>query len=141
MGYYIKLGRILCLDDEPTVPSVFKYVLEPAGYEILITSNSTEALRILNAEPVDLLIQDLMRPGINGFDLYAILKADERLQHIPVVVCSGHPESRRKFLNRYPEVLGVLEKPFKLASLLDAVRTAMPSHKQVTSSRLRQSIK
>jgi chemosensory pili system protein ChpA (sensor histidine kinase/response regulator) len=126
MGYYIKLRRILCLDDEPTLIAEFKYILEAAGYEVLTTTSTTEAMRILRTEPVDLLIQDLMRPDISGFSLYAFLKADARLQHVPVVICSGHPESRRKFRARYPEVSVVFGKPFKIDSLLDAVKKAIP---------------
>jgi len=84
-------------------------------------------MRILLTEPIDLLIQDLARPGINGFELYAKLKADERLQNIPVVICSGHDVSRKKFLDRYPEVAGVLAKPFDVEMLLDVVRKALLS--------------
>jgi CheY-like chemotaxis protein len=77
-------------------------------------------------EQVDLLIQDIARPRMNGFDLYARMKTDEQLLHIPVVICSGHPESCKEFQHRYPEVSSVLEKPFEVPRLLDAVRRALP---------------
>ncbi len=109
--------RILCVDDEPLTLAVYRRVLEPHGYEVLTTTDSAEAMRILSTEPIDLLIQDLARPGINGFEFYAMLKSDERLRSIPVVICSGHDESRSTFLDRYPEVVAVLEKPFDVAHL------------------------
>jgi DNA-binding response OmpR family regulator len=82
-------------------------------------------MRIMLREPVDLLIQDLGRPGINGFELYAMLKANERLKDMPVVICSG--ASTGKFLDRYPNVEGALDKPFDVEHLVDVVRTALRS--------------
>jgi len=120
-----KPARILCLDDEPAPLEAYKCVLVPHGYEVVTALDSIEALRIMVKEPVDLLIQDLGRPGINGFELYAMLKANERLKNIPVVICSG--ASTRKFLDRYPNVEGALEKPFDVVQLLDVVRKALRS--------------
>ncbi len=121
--------RILCVDDEPCALSVYKHVLEPHGYEVLTTTDSAEAMRILLTEPIDLLIQDLARPAINGFELYMMVKAHERLQNLPVVICSGYEGSRRKFLSYWPDVAAVLEKPFEVEHLVDVVRKALlPRH-------------
>jgi len=123
----MKRERILCMDDEPALLDAYKYILEPHGYEVVTALDSIEALRIMLREPVDLLIQDLARPAVNGFELYAMLRANERLKNIPVVICSGHGESRRKFLDRYPDVAAVLVKPVIAEALLDTVRKALPS--------------
>jgi CheY-like chemotaxis protein len=120
-----KLARILCLDDDPSPPAAFKCVLEPHGYEVVTTTSSMEALRIMQTEAVDLLIQDVYRPDMSGITLYGMMKADERLQNIPVVICSGN--GVRKFLDHYPDVAGVLEKPFEVKHLLDVVRKALRS--------------
>ena len=117
--------RILCLDDEPAPPAALKSVLEPHGYEVVTTTSSMEALRIMQTTAVDLLIQDVYRPDMSGITLYGIMKADERLQNIPVVICSGN--GVRKFLDRYPKVEGALEKPFDVGHLLDVVRKALKS--------------
>ena len=130
MGNDKKPRRILCLDDEPVPLAALKYVLEPCGYEVVTTCSSAEAMRILRTETVDLLIQDLARPDINGFELCGALKANERLQHIPVVICSGHDGSRRRFQERYPDVSGVLAKPFEVDHLLDIVKTRMATSQE-----------
>jgi CheY-like chemotaxis protein len=122
-----KAVRILCLDDEPAPLGAYKSVLEPHGYEVVTTLDSIEALRIMLREPVDLFIQDLARPVLNGFDLYAMMKVNKRLQNIPVVICSGHDDSLRKFLDRYTDVEGALQKPFDVQYLLDVVRKALGS--------------
>lgn len=120
-------SRILCLDDEPSPLQSFKCVLEPLGYEVLTTLSSTEALRIMRTEPVDLLIQDIARPDINGIELYGIMKSDERLQNIPVVVHSGFEGNRKRFLERYPEVAAVIAKPYQVDHLLEVIRKALRS--------------
>jgi CheY-like chemotaxis protein len=120
-------ARILCLDDEPGPLGAYKCILEPLGYEVLTTRSSTEALRIMRTETVDLLIQDLSRPDINGIELYGIMKSDERLQHIPVVVCSGYDVNRKRFRELYPEVAPVIEKPYEIDHLLEVVRKALRS--------------
>jgi twitching motility two-component system response regulator PilH len=117
--------RILCLDDEPVMLAFLKEILQPHGYEAVTTSDSSKALTILWTETVDLLIQDIARPDISGFKVYELLKANERLKNIPVVICSGHGESRRKFLECYPDVAYVLEKPVDSEQLLDVVRKAL----------------
>lgn len=122
-----KPERILCLDDQAAPLDTYKYILEPHGYEVVTALDSIEALRIMVNEPVDLLIQDLARPGINGFELYAMLKANERLQNIPVVICSGDDQFLNRFLDCYPKVEGALEKPFDVERLVDVVRIALRS--------------
>jgi CheY-like chemotaxis protein len=121
----LRTQRILCVDDEQSPLETYKYVLEPHGYEVVTALDSITALRIMEKEPVDLLIQDLGRPGINGFELYEMLKANERLKNIPVVICSG--ASTKKFLERYPNVEGALDKPFDVEHLVDVVRMALRS--------------
>ncbi len=119
--------RILCLDDEPSPLASYKYILEPQGYEVLTARNSVEALEIMLKEPVDLLIQDLARPEMFGIDLYRLMKATKRLEHIPVVNISGSPECRKRFLDRYPNTAVVLAKPFTVEVVLDVVRKALQS--------------
>jgi CheY-like chemotaxis protein len=117
--------RILCVNDEPSPLASLKYVLEPQGYEVLTTTDGTEAVRILLTKPVDLLIQNVARPFMNGFELYAMMQANERLRNVPVVIYSAYHESRRKFLDRYPDVAAVLEIPWTVEHILDVVRKAV----------------
>jgi len=120
--------RILCLDDEPAPLDAYTHVLEPHGYEVLTTESSTEALEIMRREPIDLLIQDIARPGINGIELYGIMKSDERLRGIPVVVCSGaHCE---EFLAQYSDAAAVLAKPFDVELLRSVVGKILQSKMQ-----------
>jgi CheY-like chemotaxis protein len=122
-----KQYRILCLDDEPAVVNAHKQILESHGYEVLTACSSKQALEIMLREPVGLLIQDIARPGINGIELCGVMKSDERLRGIPVVICSGYEGNRNRLLGQCPEVAAVLGKPFEVNLLLGVVRKTLES--------------
>lgn len=120
-------ARILCLDDEPAPLHCYKLILKNCGYEVLTTQSSREALDIMSKERIDLLIQDIARPDINGIELYGVMKSDERLRHIPVVICSGYEGNREKFLKQHQDAAAVIAKPIEPKHLIDVVRKALGS--------------
>lgn len=113
------------MDDEPEMGKLYGICLKGLGYEVLTATSSKEALDILLAQPVDLLIQDLGRPDIDGIELYGVLKAVRRLQKIPIIICSGSTEDRKESLNRCTDIAAVLSKPFDVKTLLDVIRKAL----------------
>jgi adenylate cyclase len=84
------MAIILHLDDEPLMLDLGEVLLNGAGHEVLSVTNSFEALHLLRHEPIDLFIQDLCRPDMDGKTLYQILKADSNLRDIPVLITSGN---------------------------------------------------
>ncbi len=82
---------ILLLNDERGLRDLVKYLLLEAGYRVLPAASNTEALALLNDEKIDVLIQDIIRPGGNGLELYWRLRLDESLSRIPVMILSYWP--------------------------------------------------
>ena len=78
---------ILCVDDEPTSLFVRSRVLEKAGYEVLSAKSATAALEILRSRSVDLVLTDLLMPGLSGADLAREVKTQK--PSLPVVLFSG----------------------------------------------------
>jgi two-component system cell cycle sensor histidine kinase/response regulator CckA len=78
---------ILCVDDEPTSLFVRSRVLEKAGYEVLSAKSATAALEILQSYSVDLVLTDLLMPGLSGADLAREVKTQK--PSLPVVLFSG----------------------------------------------------
>ena len=78
---------ILCVDDEATPLMLRKSVLEKLGYEVVPALSGAEALQILDARSVDLVLTDLLMPGISGTDLARQVKQTKPA--IPVVLFSG----------------------------------------------------
>lgn len=78
---------ILCVDDEAIPLALRKSVLETNGYRVITASSGTEALAILERQPVDLVLTDLLMPGLSGMDLARETK--QRHPHLPIVLYSG----------------------------------------------------
>ena len=83
------MPKILVLNDIPEILHVRGLILTFKGFQHLELTDAHEALRVLRQEPIDLFIQDLFRPGINGFDLYWLIKSDQMLRDIPILIDSA----------------------------------------------------
>jgi DNA-binding response OmpR family regulator len=122
------MTRILSLDDDPEMLQLIGLPLELAGYKHLRAGSAHKALAILRSQPIDLLTQDCLRPGMNGADLYRRLKSDESLCRIPVLFISAlrQPE----FAARCRTVYGddYLVKPCRSQELLATVTSLMKRH-------------
>ena len=78
---------ILCVDDEPTSLFVRSRVLEQAGYEVVPAASAAEALEALKSRSIDLVLTDLLMPGMNGIELAREIKKQN--PSLPVVLFSG----------------------------------------------------
>jgi len=78
---------ILCVDDEPTSLFVRSRVLEQAGYEVVPAASAAEALEALKSRSIDLVLTDLLMPGMNGLELAREIKKQN--SSLPVVLFSG----------------------------------------------------
>jgi PAS domain S-box-containing protein len=79
---------VLVVDDEPAVRELLYYVLLQAGYRSLMAVDGPTALNMARVHNPDLIILDIMIPGISGLDVTSVLKADEATRDIPIVILS-----------------------------------------------------
>lgn len=123
------MAYILVVDDDADVRELLCRMLEQDGYAAAAASGGAQALRSIESDAPDLVITDVVMPGMDGFEVL------QRLRHLApqagVLVMSG---GGRLGLDLYLETarrLGasaVLRKPFTRAEMLDAVRRALPRH-------------
>jgi DNA-binding response OmpR family regulator len=114
-------SAILVVDDEPAVLSYVEQALDIEGYRVLTARDGTEALTILESEPVDLILADIEMPHMNGYQLYSRVIENPQWVAIPFVFLSGRSLESDV---RYGKELGVddyLTKPFEVADLLATV--------------------
>ncbi len=90
MGY-----RILIADDEPEIRELFRLYLEKDGYEVLEAGDGLQVLKILKIEKIDLLLLDIMMPGLDGF---AVLRQVRKENNIPVLILSARDTDADKIL-------------------------------------------
>lgn len=94
-----KQTRILIIDDDPDVHTVVKKILEPKSYQMISAYDGHEGLRKVVEERPDLIILDVIMPGMHGFDVCHELKTDEKyhfFSDIPVLMLTVYPDDREK---------------------------------------------
>ena len=109
--------RILVVDDEPDITALVAYHLARGGYRVSTAASGTEALRLARAERPDLVILDLMLPGVSGYDVLAELR---RLTTPATWASSCSPPAARRWTASAASPLGAddyLTKPFSPAEL------------------------
>ena len=111
--------KILVVDDEPFIVEMVVSRLKASGYNTISAGDGEEALAKARSENPDLIILDIMLPGMDGFQACAALKQDERYQRIPIILFTAKAgdEARQTGL----EDCGAdayMTKPFEAKSLL-----------------------
>lgn len=80
---------ILIVDDDPNNRELLSRRLQREGFPVLVAENGLQAIELMEAHPVDLLLLDVMMPGMNGYQVLERMKADPSLREIPVIMVSG----------------------------------------------------
>lgn len=116
--------KILIVDDEPDLLKVLLFRLEKMGYEVFGAVDGQEALELARKIIPDLIILDVYLPVIDGDEVVKILKNDEKLKHIPMLLISATITTLAK---RAIEsgADGYLTKPFEPEELIGAVKKAL----------------
>ena len=120
-----RLGRVLVVDDEPANVEILARRLESLGAETLRASNGESALKIAERELPDLVLLDIMMPGLDGYDVCRRLKVNDLTAPIPVIFVTARAESED--LSKGFEVGGVdyIRKPVEPIELSARVRSAL----------------
>jgi CheY-like chemotaxis protein len=107
------VARILIVDDEPDVRYLIRVILESAGHTVTEARHGAAGLTSVESAPPDLVITDVMMPGMNGLEFIERLRSDPNSAAIPILVVSGNSELATAANAR-------LRKPFLAQELLSA---------------------
>jgi CheY-like chemotaxis protein len=112
------MTRVLLVDDEPELLDVWSFALEFAGYEVARAYDGQTALLAVERQVPDLLVTDLMMPGMNGEDLCRAMRANPAWESVPIVLhTSAHVVSTGS-----PALWNaVLRKPAQMDAFLTTV--------------------
>lgn len=115
--------RILVVDDSITTRTLEKSILETYGYNVELAVDGTDALARLRHEDFDLVVTDLEMPRLNGFELCAAVKGDEKLKRIPIIMVTSveNPKDREKGMSQGADAY-VVKGKFDQTELLQTIR-------------------
>ena len=115
--------KVLVIDDEPEMLSLVKYTLEQGGFEVSTCDNGRTAWDEIAKVKPDVLILDVMLPGIDGYSLQLKISQDPGLKDLPIIILTALEPSKTLF-QKFPQVVGFMTKPFKTEELLKTVKSA-----------------
>lgn len=114
---------VLLADDDNSGRTIFRRVLEYEGFHVIEASDGLSALEVLKAEPVDLLLTDIVMPGLDGIEL--IERAHELQPQLRAIIMTGHKTNQTVISAFRNKACDFLSKPFHVDELLEAIHSAM----------------
>lgn len=118
-------ARVLIVDNEPANLRLIMSMLEPEGYALLTASSGEEALAIVEAQPPDLILLDIMMPGMNGYEVAGHIKRNFVTRNIPIILITALNDHRSKMLGLNAGAEDFLGKPVDRVELSLRVRNLL----------------
>jgi DNA-binding response OmpR family regulator len=117
--------RILVVDDEPDITALVAYHLAKAGFRVSTAHNGPDALKAAREERPDMIILDLMLPGISGYDVLAELRQREETRDVGVILLTARREEPDRIRGLTLGADDYLTKPFSPRELVARVRALL----------------
>jgi len=114
-------AAIMVVEDDMLCLRLLTITLSGSGYDVMPAANADEALKSLQGKLPLLIILDIIMPGMNGYDLCRMLKADKKTEVIPVIFCSGLTSEDDKVKGFEAGGIDYITKPYDFKHLLERV--------------------
>ncbi len=119
------MPRILVVDDDIKIVRLVRAYLEQAGYQVLTAHDGNAAMLLIRQERPDLVVLDLMMPGRDGWDVTRIVRGDESLAAIPIIMLTARVEDTDKILGLELGADDYITKPFNPREVVARVRAVL----------------
>ena len=119
------MPRVLIVDDSPTETYKFKEILEKHGFEIITAENGADGVSVARQELPDVVLMDVVMPGLNGFQATRQISKAEETKHIPVIIVTTKDQETDKVWGRRQGASDYLTKPVDEAVLLETIKRVM----------------
>lgn len=119
------MPRVLIVDDSPTETYKFKEILEKHGFEIITADNGADGVAVARQEKPDVVLMDVVMPGLNGFQATRQLSKGPDTQHIPVIIVTTKDQETDKVWGRRQGASDYLTKPVDETVLIATIKRVM----------------
>lgn len=120
--------NILVVDDTPANLEYLEEILDDAGYETRVAKSGEAAIRSIQAQVPNLILLDIMMPGIDGYETCRLLKEDDKFKDVPVIFLSAKGETMDKVKAFDLGAVDYLTKPFEAKEILVRIKTHLSIH-------------
>jgi twitching motility two-component system response regulator PilH len=126
-----KTTTVMVVDDSPTERAFMESVLKKGGYQVLAVSSGDAAIERSRTELPDVILMDVVMPGLNGFQATRAIKHENATRHIPVIICSTKDQESDKVWGLRQGAVAYLTKPLDGKELLEKIATLTGASGQV----------
>jgi len=120
--------RVVCIEDEQDVIDLMRLIVERHGFEFIEARGGVKGMETVRRIKPDLVLLDLMMPGIDGWDVYDTLTTEAETKDIPIVIVTAraHHDARVGEM-RVANAENLVTKPFGPAQLIDTIERVLQS--------------
>ncbi|MGB8855960.1 MAG: response regulator [Burkholderiales bacterium] len=117
------IKRVLVVDDSETERAFLQDILTKKGFSVTIAKSGEEGVEKAKFDKPDLIIMDVIMPGLNGFQATRTITRDEATKHIPIIICTTKGQETDKVWGMRQGAVEYIVKPIKEADLLGKIST------------------
>ena len=119
------MQSVLAVDDSPSIRSLVSYVLEQAGFDVVMAEDGKEALEYAQLHTVDLVLTDINMPNLDGIGLIKGLRALPNYKFVPMLVLTTETDTDMKMKGKAAGATGWIVKPFDPAQLVSTIKKVL----------------
>ena len=116
---------VLVIEDEPDIRELIEFNLKKYDYNVLLANNGEKGLKDARSYEPDLILLDLMLPGIQGIDVCRVIKSDENIKNTPIIILSALGQEEDIVLGLEAGADDYVSKPFSLEILNARIKTVL----------------
>jgi twitching motility two-component system response regulator PilH len=120
-GRAMAIRKILIVDDSPTERHVLNDMLTKAGYDVVTSDNGEDAILKAKAQKPDLILMDVVMPGLNGFQATRAISRDPETRAIPIILCTSKSQETDKIWGMRQGARDYIVKPVNRDELLEKI--------------------
>ncbi len=119
------MKAVLLVEDSPVQQEMISGLLQDHGWQVIVAGDGLEAFEQIQKVSPDLIVLDIVMPGMNGYEVCRRLKSDPNLKNVPVVMCSSKGEEFDRYWGMKQGADAYIAKPFQPIELVGTIKNLL----------------